>query len=189
MALVAYAAAPTLALAALAIFAVGGLYLGCLSSFTTIAQLRAPAAQRGRVLSVFFVLLGLLYPIGSVVQGAVADAVGLRATTAGAAVVLAAALLVLRTARRGFDQRLDDPVAEASSVDPAAGLPTSRSSEDARRFRTGVQPTASSNRQATTSRVAVGFHSLSIQVRCALTTPKDWGSMLRPARRPAALGT
>ena len=40
IALVAYASAPDLALSALALFAVGLLYLGALSSFTTIAQLR-----------------------------------------------------------------------------------------------------------------------------------------------------
>ncbi|HEV3450943.1 MAG TPA: MFS transporter, partial [Acidimicrobiia bacterium] len=108
LALLAYAAAPTLAAGAAAIFFVGALYLGCLSSFTTIAQLRAPAALRGRVLSVFFVLLGLLYPIGSIVQGAIADAVGLPATTAGAAALLAASFVVVRAARRGFDRDLDD---------------------------------------------------------------------------------
>jgi predicted MFS family arabinose efflux permease len=108
VALVAYAAAPTLAVGAAASFFVGALYLGCLSSFTTIAQLRAPSALRGRVLSVFFVLLGLLYPIGSVVQGAIADAVGLPATTAGAAALLAASFVVVRAARRGFDRDLDD---------------------------------------------------------------------------------
>jgi MFS family permease len=108
LALVVYAAAPTLALAAVAIFFVGALYLGCLSSFTTIAQLRAPAAVRGRVLSVLLVMLGLLYPIGSVAQGAIADTVGLRATTAGAAVLLAAAFGLMRATRRGFDRDLDD---------------------------------------------------------------------------------
>ena len=110
LALVAYASAPTLGLAAAAIFAVGALYLGCLSSFTTIAQLRAPAAVRGRVLSVLFVSLGLLYPIGSVTQGTIADAIGLRATTAGAAALLFAAFVALRVTRRGFDRDLGDVV-------------------------------------------------------------------------------
>ena len=41
-ALVGYAYAPVLALSALALFVVGLLYLGALSSFTTIAQLRVP---------------------------------------------------------------------------------------------------------------------------------------------------
>ena len=47
----------------------GFLYLGALSSFTSIAQLRAPAAVRGRVLSVLMVLLGSLYPLGAVMPG------------------------------------------------------------------------------------------------------------------------
>ena len=48
-ALVVYALMPTLALAAVALFFVGLIYLGALSSFMSIAQLRAPAAIRGRV--------------------------------------------------------------------------------------------------------------------------------------------
>ncbi len=120
VALVAYAAAPTLGLAAAAIFFVGAIYLGCLSSFTTIAQLRAPAALRGRVLSALLVLLGLLYPIGSIVQGAVADAVGLRATTAGAALALAIAVVAVRATRRGFDRDLVD-AGVALGVEPALG--------------------------------------------------------------------
>jgi len=86
-----YAYSPALAFAAVAIFAVGFFYMGCLSSFTTIAQLRAPAELRGRVVSVLMMLLGALYPIGAITQGAIADHIGLRATTAGAAVLLGVA--------------------------------------------------------------------------------------------------
>ena len=49
-ALTAYAVAPGLGLSALALFVVGLLYLGALSSFTTIAQLRVASEIRGRVL-------------------------------------------------------------------------------------------------------------------------------------------
>lgn len=108
-ALVAYALAPNLAFGVVAIFFVGFLYLGALSSFTTIAQLRAPANLRGRVLSILMVLLGTLYPLGSVAQGAIADRVGLRATTAGAAVLMAAALLAVRLARPELARALDEP--------------------------------------------------------------------------------
>ena len=93
--LVLYALAPNLALGAVGIFLVGFVYLGCLSGFMTIAQLRAPAELRGRVMSALMVLLGLLYPLGSIAQGAIADEIGLRATTAGAAVVLAVAFFAL----------------------------------------------------------------------------------------------
>jgi MFS family permease len=109
IALVAYAAAPNLAVGVVTIFAVGFLYLGALSSFTTIAQLRAPAELRGRVLSLLMVLLGTLYPLGSVLQGAIADRVGLRVTTAGAALLMAAALLLVRVLRPDLARALDEP--------------------------------------------------------------------------------
>ncbi len=118
-ALVAYALAPVLALAIVAIFVVGFLYLGSLSSFTTIAQLRAPAALRGRVVSVLMMLIGALYPIGSVVQGAIADEIGLRATTAGAAVLLGLLLLAWRMLRPDAADALGDTVMTAA--DPGTG--------------------------------------------------------------------
>jgi MFS family permease len=110
IALVAYAAAPNLAVGVVTIFVVGFLYLGALSSFTTIAQLRAPTELRGRVLSLLMVLLGTLYPLGSVVQGAIADRVGLRATTAAAGLVMGAALLAARLLRPEVTRALDEPV-------------------------------------------------------------------------------
>jgi MFS family permease len=120
IALVAYAAAPSLAVGVVTIFAVGFLYLGALSSFTTIAQLRAPTELRGRVLSLLMVLLGTLYPLGSVVQGAVADRVGLRATTAGAAILMGAALLAARLLRPDVARALDEPVS-SGTADGGAG--------------------------------------------------------------------
>ncbi|TMK56092.1 MAG: MFS transporter [Actinobacteria bacterium] len=101
-----YALAPTLSLGVVAIFFVGFAYLGCLSSFTTIAQLLAPPELRGRVVSAQFVLLGAVYPIGSIAQGAIADEIGLRATTAGAAILLGASVIVIRILRPRFDRTL-----------------------------------------------------------------------------------
>lgn len=119
-ALVLYAFAPSLALSAAAIFVVGFFYLGCLSSFTTIAQLRAPPELRGRVMSALMVLLGTLYPLGLLIQGALADAIGQRATTAGAAVILAVAVAVMRALRPGFDRELGDIAPRADTVAIAA---------------------------------------------------------------------
>jgi len=113
IALVAYALAPTLPLAVAAIFVVGFLYLGTLSSFTTVAQLRAPPALRGRVVSVLMMLIGALYPIGAITQGAIADAIGLRATTAGAAILLGALLLAWRLLRPRAADALSDMVSAA----------------------------------------------------------------------------
>jgi MFS family permease len=106
-ALAAYGYAPNLALSAVALLVVGGLYLGALSSFMTIAQLRAPAHLRGRVLAVNNVALGSLYPLGAVVQGRVADSVGLRATTAGAGALMLAVLVVARMLRPRVTDAID----------------------------------------------------------------------------------
>jgi MFS family permease len=128
-ALVLYAVMPVLALSAVAILAVGFLYLGALSSFTSIAQLRAPSAVRGRVLSLLMMILGSLYPLGSVLQGAVADEIGLRATTAGAAVLMLGALALARILRPRFADAVDRPVVPFASSPapppPSAGSPSS----------------------------------------------------------------
>lgn len=120
VALVAYASAPNLWTAAACIFVVGALYIGALSSFTSSAQTRAPAEIRGRVMSVLNVLLGLLYPIGAVVQGHLADSIGQRVVTAGAAVAMLAVLLVLAVARPGLFRRLETPVSRVEVRQPAA---------------------------------------------------------------------
>lgn len=88
-ALVAYGAAQTRWQGVVLLFVVGLVYLGVLSGLTTLVQLRAPAAYRGRVLSFFLVALGVAYPIGSLIQGPVIDWIGLGWTTAGTAVLLA----------------------------------------------------------------------------------------------------
>ena len=116
VALVLYALAPTLPLAVVAIFLVGGLYLGSLSSFTTVAQLRAPAELRGRVVSVLMMLIGALYPVGSIVQGAIADEIGLRATTTAAALLLGALLLVWRVLRPRAADAISDTVMTAAVI-------------------------------------------------------------------------
>jgi MFS family permease len=113
-----YAAAPTLEFGVVALFLVGGCYLGCMSSFMTIAQLRAPSEFRGRVMSTFMLILGMLYPLGAVVQGALADEFGLRATTAGTAVLLVLTFGAVRMLRPSFDAELDDP-ANVTGEEPA----------------------------------------------------------------------
>jgi MFS family permease len=110
-ALAAYAYAPDLVLSSVAIFFVGALYLGALSSFSTVAQLRAPPAIRGRVLAVNTMILGSMYPLGAVVQGKIADGIGLRATTFGAAAIMAIVLGAVRLVRPGITRALDVPVA------------------------------------------------------------------------------
>jgi MFS family permease len=107
-----YALAPTLWASGFAIFVVGLLYLGALSSFMSIAQLRAPAAVRGRVLSLITMALGALYPLGSIVQGSLADEFGLRTVTLLAGALMAGSLAVLWVARPRIAAAIDDPIAD-----------------------------------------------------------------------------
>ena len=99
VALVLYAFAPSLALAAVALAVVGAIYIGILSGLQTVVQLRAPAEYRGRILSLYLVALGCLYPIGALVQGPLADAIGLETVTTVTSAALLAILLVVRVRR------------------------------------------------------------------------------------------
>jgi MFS family permease len=108
--LVLYGFAPSLAWAVPALFLVGLVYINVLSGLSTVVQLRAPTALRGRVLSLYLVALGVAYPIGSLVQGPLADTLGLAWSTAGAGALLAAALVALRVARPGVFGVLAAPV-------------------------------------------------------------------------------
>ncbi|MEP7025309.1 MAG: MFS transporter, partial [Actinomycetota bacterium] len=78
--------------AAATLFAVGLVYIGVLSGLSTVVQLRAPDAYRGRILSFYLVALGVAYPVGALVQGPVIDQIGVGWTTAGSALLLSAVL-------------------------------------------------------------------------------------------------
>lgn len=86
--LVLYGYAPTLLLAVVALFVVGLVYIGVLSGLSTVVQLRAPMEFRGRILGIYSVALGVAYPIGSLIQGPIADRFGLPLTTAATACLL-----------------------------------------------------------------------------------------------------
>ncbi len=106
--LAAYGVAPDLWSALIVFLAVGGVYIAVLSGLNTVVQLRAPATSRGRVLGIYMMALGILYPAGAVIQGAVADRVGVRAVTVAGAAVLAAALTVMILLRPAVLTALDD---------------------------------------------------------------------------------
>ncbi|MBV8982018.1 MAG: MFS transporter [Acidimicrobiia bacterium] len=90
-----YAAAPSLWTAAAALVAVGAAYIGVLSGLMTVVQLRAPNELRARILSVYMVSLGVVYPIGAVIQGKLGDEFGLRTVVIVAAVAFAGIIIVL----------------------------------------------------------------------------------------------
>lgn len=117
--LMAYAGAPTLAVAAVVLVAVGAGYVGVLSGLGTVVQLRAPEVLRARILSLYMVALGMVYPLGAVLQGALGDRWGLRAVTATGAVIFIVVLVAAGVLRPDLAAALDDvPEASGRDVDP-----------------------------------------------------------------------
>lgn len=104
-ALVLYGVAPTLWLAAPALALVGLTYGYAFTAFSGVAQQSAPDEMRGRVLAVNSFVLGVLYPLGSLLQGRLADEVGLRWVTAGSGVVLLAVVAVRAGRSPGPDRK------------------------------------------------------------------------------------
>jgi MFS family permease len=115
-ALVLYAIAPQLWVAAIGLAIVGLVYGYAFTSFAGVAQQSAPDAMRGRVLAVNSFVLGLLYPIGTLVQGALADVAGLRWVTAASGLTLLAVTIVLTIphVRRVRSGQVTAPPATAS---------------------------------------------------------------------------
>lgn len=116
VALVLYGLSPTPVLATLALVFVGATYMFVFSGIGTVAQLRAPAALRGRVLSFYFLALGVIYPVGTLIQGPIADHIGLGTVTALSGLALLALLAIIRAVRPERIAALDDP---EPTVDPA----------------------------------------------------------------------
>jgi MFS family permease len=114
-----YAVAPTLAAAGVALMAVGAAYVGVLSGLGTVVQLRAPAVLRARILSLYMVALGTVYPLGAVLQGALGDRWGLRTVTAAGAALYLVVIVAAGLARPDLVAALDDPPPVAADQ-PAA---------------------------------------------------------------------
>ena len=104
--LILYDFAPQLTWAVATLFLVGIVYIGVLSGLSTVVQLRAPTEFRGRILSLYLVALGVAYPIGSLIEGPIADHIGLPWTTAGAAGVLLVVLCAMRIVRADLFKEL-----------------------------------------------------------------------------------
>src|SRR5207248_5913907 len=94
-----YDLSPSFTEAAVALVAVGAAYIGVLSGLMTVVQLRAPEALRARILSLYFVSLGAVYPIGAIIQGKFGDVFGLRGVMVAAAVLFAGIVTVLLAPR------------------------------------------------------------------------------------------
>lgn len=117
LAVVGFALAPVYALGVLAMFALGALYLASVNALQTAIQLLVDEEYRGRSLSLYAMGITGGYPLGSLVQGWVATAIGVRATVAIAGLCLLAVVLVaLRATGLGG---LDDHEAGAPTAVPA----------------------------------------------------------------------
>ena len=112
----ALALSPAFPLAVAALVVAGGGYLALASTLNTTIQVQVDEERRGKVLALYVMGLTSSYPLGSLVQGALADVVGVRTVTTASGLVLLAVLVRLRATRRL--RRMDaDPQAEAA---PAA---------------------------------------------------------------------
>jgi MFS family permease len=104
--LIAYGSAQALWWGAVALFTVGLVYIGVLSGLSTVVQLRAPRAFRGRVLSLYLVALGVAYPVGALLQGPVVDRIGIGWTTTGTALLLSLVMAVVAARGPGVRRAL-----------------------------------------------------------------------------------
>jgi hypothetical protein len=86
-------------------------------------QLFAPPAYRGRVLSFFLVALGVSYPIGTLVQGRIADTIGVGWTTVASALALSLVMAVAAAFRPGFRQALVGREPPRALAEPAEPVP------------------------------------------------------------------
>jgi hypothetical protein len=112
------------AIAALAV--VGMLYIGVLSGCNNVVQLWAPREFRGRILSLYLVALGSIYPLGGLFHGWLADRIGFGRTVAAAGalllIVLAGWHFLWPTSLAALTDPADigvDPEALVSSTDAA----------------------------------------------------------------------
>jgi MFS family permease len=123
--LVVYGLCPSLWLSAIALLAVGAAYIAVLSGLNTVVQLRAPAEARGRVLSIYMMGLGIVYPIGAVLQGGIANRTGVREVTVAGALILLTGIAFIAALRPAVFVALGDPspVLAASAVVPTDELP------------------------------------------------------------------
>lgn len=100
-----YALSPSISVAAVAIMGLGAAYIGVLSGLNTTIQLQAPDGYRARILGLYMMALGIGYPVGALVQGALGDAIGLRGVTFGGAAILAVVIVAVRARDRAATRR------------------------------------------------------------------------------------
>ena len=91
-----FASTGSLFVAVPAIACAGAAFLAVVSTLNTTVQLLVEERFRGRVMALYVMGFTAAYPIGSLVQGWIADAIGVRTVVTGAGVVLLVVTFVAR---------------------------------------------------------------------------------------------
>jgi predicted MFS family arabinose efflux permease len=123
LSLIGFALAPVFAVAVVALVAAGGAYLAVSSTLNTTIQVQVEEQRRGKVLALYVMGLTSSYPLGSLVQGALADRIGVRAVTACAGVALGLVWFRLRATRRFLTMDADPQAMDGAADEPALGGP------------------------------------------------------------------
>jgi len=97
-----YGTAPKLIVAVVALFFIGTAYTGTLNGLVTSIQLNAPVNERSRILGLYNVALSLFYPVGAVIQSAIAKYWGVRQITVTSGLLMLAVLGLIALRRGDF---------------------------------------------------------------------------------------
>jgi MFS family permease len=116
LAVIAFGLSPSYALGVVSMVVVGGGFLVVVSVTNTSIQTIVADHMRGRVMAIRIMAFTGAFPLGAIVQGALADRIGPRATVTGAGVVLLVAALTFVVAPQllvGLDSPHDERPEEA----------------------------------------------------------------------------
>ncbi len=119
-----FGASPAISLGLVALFAAGFAYLVAIATFNTVVQLNVAEELRGRVMGFYVMGFTAAYPLGALLQGALAQIIGVQLTIvlAGSCLVAISAGLFLRPAAvRQLDGEVDHPMAPTGNLAPVAG--------------------------------------------------------------------
>jgi predicted MFS family arabinose efflux permease len=118
--IVAFALAPWYGMAVAALLVCGGAYLAIASTLNTTIQLQVDEVMRGKVLAAYIMFLTVAIPTGALIQGALAEWIGARATVAGAGVLFLIAIVWLRMGTSYIASMDDDRGDLTAAVIPTA---------------------------------------------------------------------
>ena len=109
-----YAYCPNLWSALVALVVLGAAYVGCMTGLNTSVQIHAPERERSRVLSLYVLSLSVSFPIGAMIQSAIAHHSGVRLVSAGSAVVFLLLLGLVTLLRPQIWHDMGEPRAQTA---------------------------------------------------------------------------